>query len=109
MVQAIGHRFAYDSALSSGLVSPELLDVWESDCTLEDAAWYVEHTGMSGDSLHEKRVLAIERARPHLQSTIDGFGMEEHFGDTPLVSEDGWDGFVRDLPAFGDGMERSRL
>ena len=109
LVQAIGHRFAYDSVLSSDLVSSELLEVWESDCMLEDAAWYVEHAGMSSESLHQKRVLAIERVRPQLQSIIDAFGMEEHFGDTPLVSEQAWDGFVRGLPAFGDGMERCRL
>ena len=109
LVQAIGHRFFYDSALSSDLVSPELLDVWEADCMLEDAAWYVEHAGMSSEYLHRKRILAIERVRPQLQFVIDGFGMGEYFGDTPLVSEEGWDEFVRDLPAFGDGLERSRL
>lgn len=76
---------------------------------LEDAAWYVEHAGMSSESLHQKRVLAIESVRPQLQSVIDGFGMEECFGDTPLVSEEGWEGFLRGLPAFGDGGVRSRL
>ena len=76
---------------------------------LEDAAWYVEHAGMSSEYLHRKRILAIERVRPQLQFVIDGFGMGEYFGDTPLVSEEGWDEFVRDLPAFGDGLERSRL
>jgi hypothetical protein len=76
---------------------------------LEDAAWYVEHAGMTSESLHQKRVLAIERARPQLQSVIDGFEMGEFFGETPLVSEEGWDGFVRDLPGFGDGVVRSML
>ena len=76
---------------------------------LEDAAWYVEHAGMTSEDLHQKRVLAIERVRPQLPSIIDGFGMEEFFGETPLVSEEGWDGFMRDLPAFGDGVVRSRL
>lgn len=108
-IHAIGHCFAYDSALSSGLVSRELIEVWESDCMLEDAAWYVENAGMTCESLHRKRVLAIEKVRPHLQSIIHGFEMEEHFGETPLVSEEGWDGFVRDLPGFGDGLGRSRL
>jgi acyl-CoA oxidase len=109
LIQAIGHRFAYDSALKSNLVSPELLEVWESDCMLEDAAWYVEHDGMSSESLHQRRALAIEKVRPQLPSIIDNFGMEEFFGETPLVSEEGWDGFVRALPGFGDGVVRSRL
>jgi hypothetical protein len=54
---------------------------------LEDAAWYVEHAEMSDRSLHRKRVLAIERVRPRLQSVIDGFGTEDYFGETPLVSD----------------------
>jgi len=67
------------------------------------------HAGCEAFDRSRKRILAIERVRPQLQFVIDGFGMGEYFGDTPLVSEEGWDEFVRDLPAFGDGLERSRL
>ena len=107
LVQAIGHRFAYDSASRS--VRQELLDVWESDCILEDAAWYVEHTGLSNQKLQEKRIWAIERARPHLQSIIDGFDMAKHHGSTPLVSKASSDGFLGELPSFNCEMPRSRL
>ena len=106
-MQAIGHRFAYDSA--SGSVRQELIDVWESDCMLEDAAWYVENTGISSRELQEKRILAIERARPHLQAVIDEFDMGKHHGSTPLVSREGLTGFVRELPSFEARMPRSRL
>ena len=107
LVQAIGHRFAYDCA--SGTVRQELIDVWESDCVLENAAWYVENTGMSNRELQETRILAIERARPHLQAIIDEFDMAKHHGSTPLVSSEGMAGFVRDLPSFEAGLPRSRL
>ena len=107
LVQAIGHRFAYDSA--SGSVRQELIDVWESDCMLEDAAWYVEHTGMSSGEIQEKRILAIERARPHLQAIIDEFDMGKHHGAMPLVLREGLAGFVRELPSFEPGVPRSRL
>lgn len=107
LVQAIGHRFAYDCA--SGSVRQELVDVWESDCMLEDAAWYVEHIGLSNRELQEKRILAIERARPDLQAIIDEFDMGKHHGSTPLVSREGLAGFVRDLPSFEAGLPRSRL
>lgn len=106
-MQAIGHRIAYESACRS--VRQELVDVWESDCILEDAAWYVEHAGMSNRALHERRISAIERARPHLQSIIDGFDMGKHFGTTPLVSKESWAEFVGDLPSFEGRMPRSRL
>lgn len=76
---------------------------------LEDAAWYVEHTGLSNRGLQEKRILAIEKARPHLQAIIDEFDMEKHHVSTPLVSREGLAGFVRDLPSFDAGLPRSRL
>jgi hypothetical protein len=76
---------------------------------LEDAAWYVEHTGMSNRELQERRILAIERARPHLQAIIDELDMEKHHGSTPLVSRESLAGFVRDLPSFDAGLPRSRL
>jgi acyl-CoA oxidase len=107
LVQAIGHRFAYDAASRS--VRQELLEVWESDCIVENAAWYVEHAGLSGRELQEKRILAIERARPHLQSIIDGFDMAKHHGLTPLVSQASYDSFLRDLPSFDSGLPRSKL
>lgn len=107
LVQAIGHRFAYDCA--SGSVREELIDVWESDCMLEDAAWYVEHTDLSNRELQKKRILAIERARPHLQAVIDEFDMAKHHGSTPLVSSDRFAGFVKDLPSYEGQMPRSRL
>lgn len=109
LVQAIGHRFAYDSAVQSDLVPQELLDVWESDCILEDAAWYVERAGMTNLELQERRVLAIERVRPHLQSIIDGFDMEKHHGAIPLVSSKGWTEFMGELPSFEGAMPRSKL
>lgn len=76
---------------------------------LEDAAWYVEHTGMSNRELQEKRILAIETVRPHLQAIIDEFDMDKHHGSTPLASRDGLAGFVKDLPSFKARMPQSRL
>lgn len=109
LVQAIGHRLAYDSASQSEYIRRELLDVWESDCMLEDAAWYVENAGVSSQELQERRVLAIERARPHLQSIIDDFDMVKHHGTAPLVSGESFAGFMAELPSFTSGLPRSRL
>ena len=101
LIQAIGHRFAYESALSSGAVRKELLDVWEADCILQDAAWYVENTELTSRGIHEKYRKAIESARPLLDTVIGEWDMERHFGSTPLVSKEHWDEFMGDLPVFG--------
>jgi acyl-CoA oxidase len=105
LIQAIGHRLAYDSVVESGTVRQELIDVWESNCILEDAAWYVEHVSMTSREIHARQVAAIERTRPHLEATIKDFGMDKHFGSTPLVSSELEDEFMRSLPTFGESMQ----
>lgn len=109
LIQAIGHRLAYDSVVDSGTVRQELIDVWESNCVLEYAAWYVEHAGMSSREIHAKHVAAVERTRPHLEAIIQEFDMERYFGSTPLVSSEAEDEFMRGLPAFGEAAQGAGL
>lgn len=109
LIEAIGHRYAYDSALASNIVQQEVIDVWESECLLQDAGWYVENTDLTYHEIHHRHTSAVERLRPHLQSIIDGFGLEKHFGSTPLISTENFDGFLRELPEFGGDVVRSKL
>jgi acyl-CoA oxidase len=105
LIQAIGHRLAYDSVVESGTVRQELIDVWESNCVLEYAAWYIEHASMTSREIYARQVAAIERTRPHLEAIIEDFGMDKHFGSTPLVSSELEDEFMRGLPTFGEAMQ----
>lgn len=102
LIEAIGHRLAYDSVIDAGTVRQELIDVWESNCILKYPAWYVEHADMTSREIHLRQVSAIERTRPHLEAVIAEFGMEKYFGATPLVSHEAEDEFLRELPTFGD-------
>jgi acyl-CoA oxidase len=104
LVQAIGHRFAYESALSSGHIRKELVNVWEADCILQDPAWYVEHAGMTNREIHQKYTTAIECVRPSLGEIMEEFGMEKHFGSIPLVSKEHWDDFIDELPTFANDI-----
>ncbi|KAH7079824.1 hypothetical protein FB567DRAFT_552213 [Paraphoma chrysanthemicola] len=99
LVQAIGHRFAYDSAQDSS-ISREFVDVWEADCMLHAAGWYIEHAGFTNAELHSRRVAAIERALPYLEGVIRDWGMEKWFGDIPLTSRAAEEEFLRRLPTF---------
>jgi hypothetical protein len=105
LIQAVGHRLAYDAVVESGTVRQELIDVWESNCILEYPAWYVEHAGMTNSEIHSRQVAAIERARPHLEGIVQDFGMDKLFGSTPLVSNELEDEFMRGLPAFGEATQ----
>lgn len=86
LIASIGHRFAYDIEKSMGSVRQELIDVWEADCMLENAAWYVENGGMSEAQLWEKRVASIECMRPLLPTVLKEFDMERHCASIPLIS-----------------------
>ena len=81
--------------------------MWEADCMLQDAVWYVEHTELTGQGIHTRLHKAIESARPHLNTIIGAWDMEKHFGSTPLISKAHWDGLIGDLPIFGrEGVSR---
>jgi acyl-CoA oxidase len=105
LIQAIGHRLAYDSVMICGNVRQELIDVWEYNRVLEFAAWYVEQVGMTNREIHQRHVTDIERTRPHLEAIIQDFDIEKHFNSTPLASNEHEDEFMRDLPKFGDAVQ----
>lgn len=69
---------------------------------LQDAAWYVENTDTTNQGIHAKYQSAIESVRPHLNTIIGEWDMEKHFGSTPLISKEHWDGFMGNLPSFGE-------
>jgi acyl-CoA oxidase len=106
LIQAIGHRIAYDSAQDDSSIRREFLNIWEADCMLENAGWYVEHAGLTNAELHSRRVEAMECALPHLEAVIGEWGMEKWFGNVPIASEIAEEEFLRGLPTFeGGGME----
>ena len=107
LIEAIGQRFAYDSALDLGTVRQELIDVYEAECILQDQAWYVENAGMTSREIRQRYTLALEKARPHMQSIIADFGMAEHFDSTPLVSTEHWNELMHELPSFHSEQEHT--
>lgn len=105
MICSNSHIPSGRSAVDTGIVRQELLDVWEADCILRDAVWYVEHAGMTGREIQQKRTSSVERVRPNLQTIVDEFDMEKHFCSTPLVSEQHWDDLLGKLPTFTYGTQ----
>ncbi|KAF2844685.1 acyl-CoA dehydrogenase NM domain-like protein [Plenodomus tracheiphilus IPT5] len=100
LIQAIGHRFAYDSALDNDAVRKELLAVWEADVMLSDAGWYVGNTNVTMEDLHARRVEAVGQALPLLEDVIAEWGMERWFGGVPVVGGRVEEEFLRGLPGF---------
>ncbi|KAI0292233.1 acyl-CoA dehydrogenase NM domain-like protein [Multifurca ochricompacta] len=95
LIQAIGHRIAYDAARAAQ-VDPPLLDLFEAASVLLDEAWYVENLGVSRAELREREARAIEAAFPHLEEYLSRMDVAPYVV-APIVSEDRWQRFIDTL------------
>lgn len=98
LAEAIGHRMAYEAALSAG-VDPLVLHLYEADAMLRDMSWYSEN----GLTTREKTSKVEEETLTSLLPNLDQ--LLEHTGVKPYVyaaitSDDAWGKFVATLPVF---------
>ena len=97
-VQAIGHRMAYDAAVSVG-VDPCLIDLYEASCVKLDLSWYVERLGLSRMRQCEMEVAAIDRVSPRTEEFLSLMAVEPYIM-APIVSDDAWTEYVSRLPHY---------
>lgn len=103
IVEAIGHRMAYDAAVSSG-VSPDLIDVYVASIVQLDPAWYSENAGLSIQSQEELQAKALDAVLPQVEDLIRAFDVDAYVS-APIVSDKAWNSFVDGLEIFkGDGF-----
>ncbi|KAJ3572734.1 hypothetical protein NP233_g2896 [Leucocoprinus birnbaumii] len=97
-VQAIGHRMAYDAAVSAGVDSC-LIDMYVASCVKLDTSWYVEKLGISRLRQREMEATAIDRVFPRIEEFLSQMGVEPYVL-APIVSDERWDAYVSRLPAY---------
>lgn len=107
MVEAIGHRMAYDAAVASG-VEPCLVDLYVASVMKLDPAWYAEHAGLGRGAQAEMESVALDAVLPRLSSLVSRLHNEPHL-TAPIVSDAAWDGFVAKLELFGRGGSDMRM
>jgi len=98
LVEAIGHRMAYEAAQRAG-VDPHVLRLYEADAMLRDMSWYSER----GLSTKEKTLNVEEEMLTLLYENLDQ--LLEHTGVKPYVfapiaTENSWKRFVATLPVL---------
>ncbi|KAI2603754.1 putative acyl-CoA oxidase [Hypoxylon sp. NC1633] len=113
LIEATGHRMAYEAAFTSGIVSPEVLRLFESICVMYDLSWYCDREGgnLSKKDILKSNVEAVEAVLPQLRTLLDETKAAS-WADAPIVKEATWDGFVQRLPTFRRNeavLEQSRL
>ncbi|OJT05089.1 Acyl-coenzyme A oxidase 2, peroxisomal [Trametes pubescens] len=98
MMEAIGHRMAYDAAVAQG-VRPALVDLFVANALQFDAAWYAECAGVGRAQMQAMQESAMDRVLPilgELVAEMDVFA----YVSAPIVSDERWGAFVEGLATF---------
>ena len=107
LIQAIGHRMAYDSAIEAS-VDPTLVDIYLASAILSDPTWYLE----TGDpSIHlprseqlEMQLAACTKGVARLEEWLEKLEVEPYVL-APIVSEEKWNSYERTLETFGRSQD----
>lgn len=119
LIQATGQRMAYEAAKyalvhgsAHGLtMTPQVLDLFECTCIMEDPSWYVENGIMSRQELLNRNVNAVENMLPLLGEMINDEAVDA-FIVAPMVKQDRLASFFSTLPSFhglGADIIRAKL
>lgn len=95
LVEAIGHRMAYDAAVAAN-VMPSLIDLYVSSVLKLDSVWYSENAGLPRRAQEQMEAKAMDEVLPHLMALIREMDILPYVR-APIVSDDRWSAFVDSL------------
>lgn len=101
IVEAIGHRMAYDAAVSVG-VPQCLIDLFVISIMKLDSSWYSEAGGIRKRERYDMEDKAVSEVGTRLEEFIQDL-QAEPYTTAPISSEEKWQDFVADLPAYDGG------
>ncbi|TFK50231.1 acyl-CoA dehydrogenase NM domain-like protein [Heliocybe sulcata] len=91
LMEAIGHRCAFDAAVELG-VDSRIIDLY--------VASYVEHEGIPQIKLKRQWTNAATKLYPSLRELVDNLHADAYV-TAPIVTNEGWERFVESLPFAG--------
>jgi hypothetical protein len=98
IVEAIGHRVAYEAACAAGV--PEcILAVYESEVVNMDIGWYIENGEVTRLSLWEKENAALNGVLTSAETMIHDMAAGIR-NTAPIVSQETYSAFVESLPSL---------
>ncbi|PPQ93408.1 hypothetical protein CVT25_004725 [Psilocybe cyanescens] len=95
LLEAIGHRMAYEVAVKAGL-DQEIIDLFLASVIKLDQAWYSENAGITRDQQSKMEADAAERLLPRLDEFLEALNTKE-FITAPIASDESWNQFVDSL------------
>ena len=103
IIEAMGHRMAYDAAVAAGVQQP-LIDLYVVSCVKLDTAWYIENAGMTRKSLADMENKVLDAVLPRLDALIKAMGVEPWI-TSKIISDERWNDFIADCQVF-DGQAK---
>jgi acyl-CoA oxidase len=98
LIEAIGHRMAYDAAVKFKL-DPDVIAMYEAGVMKFDPSWYVEHAGIGRLQQAEMESKAVAALLPKLEQLIDATGAAP-YAIAPLLTQESFSAFLNTLPLF---------
>lgn len=103
LIEAIGHRMAYEAAVRAN-VDADVIALYVAGALQYDASWYVEHLGITRRQMAEMEDRALSATFPRLEDLLEQTGAGPYC-TAPIISDESWAGFVENLPGYeGDAV-----
>ncbi|KAL3455375.1 acyl-CoA dehydrogenase/oxidase [Aspergillus heterothallicus] len=100
LIEAIGHRMAYEAARAAGIDS-DLLEIYEAGVLFHAPAWYVCKMELEVGRVFERENRAMESVLGRFAGMMEA--LEKEVGEyvtAPILGEREWEGFVSTFQGF---------
>jgi acyl-CoA oxidase len=98
LIEAIGHRMAYDAAIKFKL-DPDVISMYEVGVMKLDLSWYVEHAGVGRLEQAKMENNAASALLPKLGKLVDETDAAP-YAMAPIMSQESFALFANALPLF---------
>jgi acyl-CoA oxidase len=98
LMEAIGHRMAYDAAVEEGL-DRHLIDTYVSHVISVDPSWYSEEAGISRAQQKKREFESVTASFQHLESLLERLDVDSYV-TAPMVSDERWNTYERSLETY---------
>ena len=98
LIEAIGHRMAYDAAVDQGL-DQHLIDTYVSHVISVDPSWYSEEAGISRAQQKKMELESATASFKHLKLLLERLDVDSYVA-APMVSDERWCAYERSLKTY---------
>ncbi|KAK0459243.1 uncharacterized protein EV420DRAFT_1269405, partial [Desarmillaria tabescens] len=115
LVEAIGHRMAFEAATQSG-IDGEVMAMFIASVIKSDASWYIENGCLSRAEQRKMEAQAAMALLPRLEELLAWLDCDDYV-TAPMVSDEMWNSHIQTLKVYHgqrpvqecDLLERARL